>query len=138
MKRRMRSIAVRTADELRGFLAALGLSVGIRPDPGRPRWAQLRVFKGEWRNVVKCERWDRRDFDEPLAFRCRLPCRIDEFVPSIATSIASKRFMTWSETSAVTAPFGTRTTKTVTRLDVPDFSSLSELRLKLAAEGDWT
>jgi len=141
MKRRKRKICRLSMKSLKRLFAMFGLAFSVSDHANTPGYKVLAV-KSATGGTAECLGWDRWDMNERLSFVLREqdmsdPGMMDFVAKSVAKSLSEKRALAWTTKETVTFPFGKKTVTVAHEVDLPDFSSLAELELKVAASGGY-
>jgi len=139
MEKHVRKICELSLNDLKDLFGLFGLGFSLT-DHRQESHYKVFAVKSESGDIAECLGWHRWEVDERLSFVLREEELSDasamEFVAkSISKSLSEKRALAWTTRKTVGFPFGKKTITTRHEVDLPDFSSLSELKLKIAAGG---
>jgi len=137
MVRKTRKIVISSENELKRFCGVFGfegkLTRVVRKNLDgkrlQPVW-ELTVKTKEGKEVVG-SKWEKYDYSMPLRFygKCAADC-----LSSLSKCLSEKRWITYRSVKTVSVPFGAKKVTEETKIDLPDFASVSELVIKAEAQ----
>lgn len=138
-KRKERKIGIKTMAELKDLFGLFGLSLSVSDHTRTDGYKTLEVVSPTG-DVAVCCGWDQHDFVEKLQFTLRPEdLESDETMAFVAESVikslSTKKCLYWRTSVREAVPFGSKVTRTETSVDLPDFSSVEELKLLMAVKG---